>query len=354
MIKKSIKLIQLTICMAFFTIMLVSPLQAADKVINLKFSSFLGPGHPASKVLKEFTEELSAVSDGKVAIKYYGSSALGKANEQYDMVTEGMADIALTCCGLQSSLFPLSLGVQLPFFSDSAKTGAKVLMGLKERGFFDNEFEDVVYPFPTTTTPGQVFSNKKITTIEDFKGLRIWGGDEVFRDICDVVGATPVIVSTPEVYLLLQRGTLDAASNSWTSAVAGYKWHEVTKYALNISLMSGWHCNISMNKKAWNKIPKDIQTKWKELFPKYTAKIAAVFDGVDSAMQGKLSKVPGYEITEFSEADRKKLAEMLIPVWQKWVDKNGKQGEEFYTAYVEIMKEIGEPVMVKLPGLYKD
>jgi TRAP-type C4-dicarboxylate transport system substrate-binding protein len=355
---KNSMMIRVIICVAIAVTMLAGPLalpgQAAEKVINLKFSSFLSPGHPATKVLQEFVKELSETSNGKVAVKFYGAGALGKAAEQYDVVVEGLADMALTCCGFAPSRFPLSLGVQLPFFSDSAQTGAKILIEFQKRGLMDSEFEDVVYLFPTTTTPSQIFSNKKITNVLDLKGLRIWGGESVFKEVCDILGATAIVMSTPDVYLALQRKTVDAAINSWTSGVAGWKWNEVAKYAIDVSIMSGWHCNVVMNKKSWNKIPKEVQGKWKELFPKYTMKIAAVFDNVDAAMRGKLQKAPGIELSVFPQAERLKLAKSLIPVWQKWVDSNGKKGREMYKVYVEIMKKIGKPVLVKLPGLYQE
>ena len=339
---------------ALLTIALVVPGSAGAKVLNLKFSSFIGPSHPATKVLQEFVKELTDTSNGTVVVKFYGSSALGKAAEQYDIVVEGMADMALTCCGFAPSQFPLSLGVQLPFFSDSAETGAKLLMEFQKRGLMDSEFKDVVYLFPTTTTPSQVFSNKKITRIGDFKGMRIWGGENVFKQVCDVLGATATVMSTPDVYLALQRKTIDAAVNSWTSGVAGYKWAEVVKYAIDISIMSGWNCSIVMNQKSWDKVPKDVQAKWKELFPKYAMKIAKVFDGVDAAMREKVKKDPKTELIVFPQDERQKLAKLLIPVWQEWVDVNGEKGKEMYKVYVETMKKIGKPVMVKLPGLYQE
>ena len=347
----------------FFCVMITSTLflgfptpsaHAASKPLKLKFSSFIAPAHPATKVLEAFTKELTDTSNGKVVVKFYGASALGKAAEQYDIVYEGLADLAVGCCGFNPSRFPLSLGSQLPFFSDSAKTSAKLLMEFQKRGFLDKEFEDFVYLFPATTTPSQIFSNKKITSIKDFKGLRIWGGQKIFKEVCDILGATAVVMSTPDVYLALQRKTIDAAVNSWTSGVAGWKWAEVTKYAIDISLMSGWHCNVVMNKKSWNKVPADVKAKWQELFPEYTMKIAAVFDAVDAKMKEKAIKDPKTEVIQFPAAERQKLAQMLIPVWQKWVKENGKQAQEMYKVYVETMKKMGKPVMVKLPGLYQE
>ena len=127
MSSKNSSMFQFLICVVVAMAMATGPMavsgQAAEKVLNLKFSTFLPPGHPATKTLEAFAQELTDTSNGKVVVKYYGASALGKAAEQYDIVVEGMADLALTCCGFSPSRFPLSLGVQLPFFRIPPRPG---------------------------------------------------------------------------------------------------------------------------------------------------------------------------------------------------------------------------------------
>jgi len=95
------RIIQFFICVVVAMAFLAGPMavssQAGEKVLKLKFSTFLPPKHPAAKTLKDLAKELTESSKGKVIVKYYGASALGKAAEQYDIVVEGLADMALTC-----------------------------------------------------------------------------------------------------------------------------------------------------------------------------------------------------------------------------------------------------------------
>jgi hypothetical protein len=54
------------------------------------------------------------------------------------------------------------------------------------------------------------------------------------------------------------------------------------------------------------------------------------------------------------EAERERLAKMILPVWQDWIDameKAGKPGKEIYKTYLQVMKEKGQPVAMKIPGL---
>lgn len=326
--------------------------RAGKKPITLRFSSFIPPAHPADKLFKKFTRRLEEESGGRVKVEYYGTGALGKAAEQYEITTEGLADLAITCCGYIGCRFPAALGVQLPFFSDSAETGNKILTELLRQGFFKEEFADVVYLFPLATTPSRIFSNKKVTRVEDFHGMRIFGGEAVFIDVCEALGAVPISIGTPDVYMALQRRTLDAGLAPWTPGIAAWKWQEVTRWVIDVPILSGWHCNVVMNRKSWEKVPPDVRQKWQPLFPEYAHKFAVLYDTLDKVMRQRYEKYPGGEIVSFSEAEMHRLAEMMIPVWEKWVRENGDEGRRMYLAYVKIMHKLGKKVWVKLPGLY--
>ncbi len=346
------------IFVSFFGIMLAgllcSPICGAGEVLNMKISTFFSPQHPSTKLVEEMAAELSAASDGRVVLKHYGSGSLGSPSEQVDITVEGLADMSITCCGYKASKYPLSLVVQLPLFSDSALTGTKVLMALMDKGIFDEEFKDVEYMFPTVTTPSRVFSNKQISTLEDFKGLRMVGGELILRDIAKALGASVYTFEMPDVYLAVQRRSIDAAVNSWMMSMSAYKWHEVTKCALDMPILSGWNCNFVMNKTSWSKLPPDVQAKWKKLYPKFAIKAATTFDQLDGVMRDRWRQVPTVKVSTLSEADQRKFAQLVIPIWQQWVERNGKKGEEIYSAYVDVMKEMGKPVQVRLPGLYHD
>jgi TRAP-type C4-dicarboxylate transport system substrate-binding protein len=160
-------------------------------------------------------------------------------------------------------------------------------------------------------------------------------------------------MSTPDVYMAMQRRTVDAGIAPWTPAIAAWKWQEVADYAIDIPILSGWHCNMVMNKNTWSRIPQDIKDAWQPLFPEYAHKFAVLYEQLDKVMKERCCKYPGCKVLEFPLAEKQKLAELMVPVWQRWVDDNGRQGREFYRAYVKIMQKMEQKIWVKLPGLYK-
>jgi len=344
----------LLLTLVFFSGPAAASGRAGEKPLVLRFSSFIPPSHPADKLFKQFCRELEKLSENRVKVEYYGTGSLGKANEQYEIAIGGLADMATTCCGYSGSRFPLALGVQLPFFSDSAVTGCKILTALMKQGFFKDEFADVVYLFPLATTPSRVFSNKKVTRVEDFRGMRIFGGESVFIDVCEALGAVPISIGTPDVYMALQRRTVDAGLAPWTPGIAAWKWQEVTRWVIDVPLLSGWHCNVVMNRKSWERLPVEIREKWRPLFPLYARKFAVLYDTLDKVMRKRYENYPGGQIIPFSEDEMHRLAEKMIPVWGKWVRENGEQGRKMYLAYVRIMHKMGKKIWVQLPGLYRE
>ena len=108
-------------------------------------------------------------------------------------------------------------------------------------------------------SPNYFFSKKPLTKTSNFKGLQIrtWGGSIIDEGI-RAITASPITISTAELYTALQRGMVTAAITSYTSATETHFW-EVLKYINKIPIIKGSHWRIAVNKDALNSLPKDLQ-----------------------------------------------------------------------------------------------
>jgi TRAP-type C4-dicarboxylate transport system substrate-binding protein len=72
------------------------------------------------------------------------------------------------------------------------------------------------------------------------------------------LGATPVTLVQAELYAALQRGTVDALVYVYYG-LEDYKFKEVVDYAVfpPVYMLHGGH--LSVNMKAWNKLPDDLK-----------------------------------------------------------------------------------------------
>lgn len=328
----------------------------AEKVIKMKYSTFTGPSHPMTKMSKKLLSELEEASKGKVKINYYGAQALGKAKEQYNIVKSGLADMGTFCTGYTPAQFPLSDFTQMPFFCRSGVVGTKIIQALWEKGLINDEFEEVHRCFTYSTPPSRIFSNKKLETVEDFKGLRVNGGTPVWTKMWNILDASNVSMGYPDIYLALQRGTIDAGVTSWSAAAFAWKWQEVVDYAIDMPIMGGFHCGWIMNKDSWNKLSPETQEAWTEIFDKYRTKFAQKYQSFEKAGKNKWKEAEP-EIIQFPDEEKQKMAQMLVPVYKDWIEKNeakGRPAKEIYKTYVKVMKQLDQKVVMKVPGLYEE
>lgn len=352
--KAVVKLVLAGIGLFLFSVMWSNPGEAASP-IRMKCATATAPSHPTVPVIQEMLKELSEASNGTVVIDYHGAESMGKAPEFWDIVAEGLADIATFSCAYNPARFQMSAFVELPFFSTSSRTSHDVVQALADKKLITSEFEPNKLLIPIMSPPAQIFTNKKITKVEDFKGTRFFSVGPVWAKTWSLLGAQGVGMNMQDVYLSLERGTLDAAANNWSS-VMSYRWVEVAKYPIEMNFMGGYFNMMIMNDKSWSKLSPEFQAAWTKIFEKYGLRFSAAMDG--AAVPGKkIWTDAGKTIEKFPAAEMEKLATLLLPVWQDWIDrmeKAGKPGKEIYKTYVEVLKKKGEPVVMKVPGLYKD
>ena len=141
------------------------------------------------------------------------------------------------------------------------------------------------------------------------------------------VGAVPTSVDATEVYNLLERGAVDAASFPSTYAHGSYRTYEVGKWFTSNLSPGTQACPVVIGIEAWNKLPKQYQ----ELLEKgkalaYVEQKKAYGDGrreVSSRSSRRRSwsssPTPRRNSSEFQKVGGK-------PVWDEWVAEKSKQG----------------------------
>ncbi|MGD9974565.1 MAG: substrate-binding domain-containing protein [Desulfatirhabdiaceae bacterium] len=103
-----------------------------------------------------------------------------------------------------------------------------------------------------------LWSKKPIHNMNDFKGLKV-RSTGLPAETLKKAGCTPVFFPGSELYQALQSGVCDAAH--WGAVYTGYemKFNEITKYIVQPDLARVSNAEITINKKLWEKMPKDIQ-----------------------------------------------------------------------------------------------
>jgi len=198
---------------------------------TIKFAHVYEVDHALHKAAVMASEDISKKTDGRIDIKIFPASQLGKETALNEGLNLGTVDMIYTGNGFAGNTYgPISL-TSYPF----TLRGIEHWKNYKNSDLFDELSEGY-----KKATGGmaqvvalsyygqrQVTANKPILTPKDMKGLKIRVPNApAFVLFPKEIGANPTPMAFSEVYLALQQGVVDAQENPLTT-IKAKKFYEV-------------------------------------------------------------------------------------------------------------------------------
>jgi len=255
--KKMMKTLMICVAMIMASIFSMAG-TAQSKAINLKYAGLLPPGTTLSAPVDEWGKLVEERTKGQVTLTTYHAQSLGKFTEFPKLMKSGLCDMAFV--GGPSPGFDLIGVAELPPLVSSMRVSMDMLHALYRKGIFQPMFEDNGFKlmFFMNSDPRMAwFANKRVSTLSDLKGLKIRGTTPVHIQVLKSLGATAVAISPADVYMALERGTVDGVMNP-TEGVFALKLFESLKYCLWEPLTSDMTA-VVMNLKVWNSLPAEAR-----------------------------------------------------------------------------------------------
>lgn len=314
----------------------------AEEPIVLKVSHF-GPSNWSvqSQILEPWAKKIEVLSQGRVKFVFFPQEILGKANEQYDLVLNGVADIACSITEYTPGRFPLISYVKLPFISGEAEKASMILWYLYQK-YLKNEFKDTVVLALFCHGPANIHTiSKQIKTLDDLKGLKIRVGDVLVGRVMELLGAVPVMSSAPEGYKLLKEGKVDGACIPWEGAL-NFNYLDLCKSHTEVNLYS-LPFFIVMNKKRYNSLPADTR----KIINDNSGEEMSVFAGrmMDAEdIKGSLIAMKrGDFIYHLPLAEVARWKKIAMPVGDNWVEEmkaKGLPGAEILAYEINLLLQL--------------
>jgi TRAP-type mannitol/chloroaromatic compound transport system substrate-binding protein len=184
-----------------------------------------------------------------------------------------------------------------------------------------------------------LWSKRPLVKLSDFKGLKVRSTGTP-ADTLKKAGCTPVYFPGSELYQALQSGVVEAAH--WGSTYTGMemKFNEVTKYLIQPDLARVSNAEIVMNKKKWDKLPKDIQAILEDTCMAYNYYCYAYCDYMSKVDMKKFVKQGG-KISQLEPATVKKLKEYSTSVLDEYAKKDPKYCGPVVKKYKEMFDLAG-------------
>jgi TRAP-type C4-dicarboxylate transport system substrate-binding protein len=239
------------------------PVVSLSKAYNWKMTAWFPAGHDDNKQLVQFIDTLNKRTNGGVKITLY-ESTLGSPNDHWDMVKNNATQLAFLAEGYSVGRMPVSTMFSLPFEFTNMEDMYKVYAEWMKAGYLrelTDNFKILFYK--PTSFQHFFFRNKKVTTLEGFKGMKISVLGALQGQVMAALGATGVSMPGGELYMALSTGVIDGTTTG-VNNVIGRKFYEVAKYGLQTPVYAGiWV--VAVNKETWNSLPKELQVLMEEI-----------------------------------------------------------------------------------------
>lgn len=293
-----------------------TPMMAEELVM----SSWLPPKHPiVVNAFEPWAEEVERVTEGRVTVRIMGK-ALGSPPAHFDMARDGIADITY---GLHSftedDRFDRARLGQFSFLGDDAIENSKAywaIYGGSLNAADEHEGTHLLGLF--MHGPGLLHNNlRKIETPADMAGMKLRVPGGYVGDLVSVLGATPLFMSSTEVYEKLSRGVIDGVAFTY-EAMTAFNLTDHVKYSMTVPggiYNTTWFFVINEDK--WNSLSEADRAAIDAISGEaFAERVGAAWSDADTAAKAEVGdRVDFYEATPEVVAALKDAATQQEQAW---------------------------------------
>ena len=277
--------------------------------------------------IETIKEILEAEGNGSFELRINYGDALGPPKKNPESVRVNAFEAAQFCVGYYPNKFPLLSVLELPFLLPTQlRQRANIEMEVLAHPLIVEELEKRwnMKFFGPSFLPGYEFiGNKRIETVQDLKGVKIRISGLNAKAL-QLFGAVPTMVTAPEGYTALDRGTIDSFGFPYTYGFGAFKLYEVSKYVTDGFNMSGFMCFQGVNINAWDAAPEPVR---RALPRAQTEAIEAMIMAYQAADEYWIPIFREHlEIVQIAPAERAKLQEGSSKIWNEWADQQTEKG----------------------------
>lgn len=305
---------------------LTAPTLALGQEFKLRWGHYLARG-PFLEVEENFAKRIEERTGGRVKIVITFAEGLGKGPELFTLAGRGAIDMATSAPGYYADQLPFWKAFQIPFVFDSPQQAMEVLAAsVEEFPVYREEMDRLNVRWLFQQPLGVYYltgPSADCDTVEKLRGKKIRSFGADIPRAHRAIGAVPVTVFPVEVYEALQRGTIDYSFLN-AGGIQHTRLYEVGKYNCGPIMAITGH-NITIGKRTWARLPKDIQEIFEDEARKTQQEYLAWLDRFETkamraieAAGGVFKPFPATELAKWKTA-----APDLLEAWVKEMEAKG-------------------------------
>lgn len=279
--------------------------------------------------LVPWLQKIEAEANGTLNIELYANQTLAKGPQVWAAIRNGIADMGWIPMGMYAGMNPLMEVVGLG--------GLAAPDALRATDRVWNVYENVeatrkpyaanrlLALYSTDTASIFLMSKKPVRTLEDIKGMKIRCTAGAYVNWLTALGATPVVMAAPDVYMSLQKGVIDGLIGDWELA-AGFRFADVAPYLTKNLPIGNVNFCIAMNQRVYASLPAEARKAIDDNSGRAGSMWLAQHFSLDSrALEREVAPALKETITLSPEERTRWEALVGRPLWDKWLkDMQGK------------------------------
>lgn len=313
-------------------------IQPAAAQTTIRVASFTPEGAVGvTYLMKPWMERVQEeLGDQVEMLGFWGGSLGPNPFDQFDLVRDGVVDVAWVLAGYTPGQFPQLQVTELPFTVASAEEASVVAWRLHEEGLIQG-IEDVHVLTLWAPDVTNIHLLEPADGLSDLEGTSLRTAGQTQALFVEAIGAAPQTLGSVEANEAMQRGTIDGQLQGWTG-MNTFGGFAVSNAAYRVPLGASPFL-LLMNKDLWESLPADVQ----EVMMRHAGEALAAEGGqaYDRLTQEIIAaqEAEGYAIATADEEDILNYQQAFgDEVYERWVAET-ENGAEVLETYLRLIQE---------------
>ena len=303
-------------------------------------------------------DEVEKRTNGKVTFARYPATSLISAFEMLSALSRGTSDVSVLGAVFNPAELDFLSGMGIIMLTDYNVVLAQAATELfkTDPNLIEEARKNNIYYF--TGHAAGVFhpiTTKRITTLEDFQGLKTMAPGAFLAMAMEKLGAIPTVVEQAELYEAHERGLLDCGVYSISDAYS-LRLYEICEYFTEVGLGAYGPFPGAFNLDTWNSLPQDVQQIILDLVPEEQRYYNDLLEQ-QSTEYAKTIREAGVIMQTLSPSDLQRfkdmgVAEACADVWVNLKPEQAQERRAYANRFMEAVNSIKVEPWMYSPAKY--
>jgi TRAP-type C4-dicarboxylate transport system substrate-binding protein len=297
---------KLILAVLFVSVFCLVSTVAFSAPIVLKAVTAFPKNHLNNDTVQMFVDRVNETCKGQLEIRWLGGPEVTAAFDQINALKSGTLDMILYYpFGYMKQLMPEAEAKGLTELAEweERKSGAfelwEEIFAKRVNAKYIGRLHNMI--------PFMLYTNKKITKVDDFKGMKI-RVMPLYVPFIKALGASPIMIPPTDIHTAMERKVVDGFI--WPrTGMTSWGLQEVTKYVILPGFFQMEPATM-INMDKWKQIPKDVQAKIQEIM-KDMEYVATMRQFMIMDKEDNTRRKAGMEYIQLPPAEAKKLLEII-------------------------------------------